>query len=123
MKKRMITLVIAVILMTCITAYADITYTDVKEEDNIYVSVLYTTGKGIFNGMGNGRFEPQGILTVAQAIKISACIHADFLQAEITPLEGATHWADCYYDYVVKNGIIKENDFFKADFDKPITRE
>lgn len=123
MKKRLITLVLAMVLMAGITVHADETYADVKEEDYFYVSVLFATDKGIINGMGNGQFDPQGILTVAQAIKISACIHADFVQAEIAPSENATHWADCYYDYAVENGIIKDGDFLKADFDKAITRD
>ena len=105
-----------------ITAFAEVNYTDVKESDYFYVEVLFTTGKGIINGIGNNQFDPQGALTVAQAIKISACINANFYEKDMS-YDGGTHWADSYYDYALENGIIKETDFNKADFDKPITRD
>lgn len=98
------------------------TYTDVKESDYFYVEVLFTTGNGIINGIGNNLFDPQGILTVAQAIKISACINANFYEKDM-PYDGATHWAESFYTYAVANGIIKETDFAKTDFDKLITRD
>ena len=110
------------LLSVNLTAFADVNYTDVKESDYFYVEVLFTTGKGIINGIGNNEFNPQGILTVAQAVKISACINANFYEKDI-PYNTSTHWADCYYDYALENGIIKDTDFNKADFDSAITRD
>ena len=99
------------------------TYTDVKESDYFYTNVEFATEKGIINGIGNNQFNPQGILTVAQAIKISACINVNFYEKDIEIDDSSNHWADCYYTYAVENGIIKETDFNKADFDKAITRD
>lgn len=121
--KKIVSIVLSLLLLGNITAFADVNYTDVKESDYFYVEVLFTTGKGIINGMGNGEFNPQGILTVAQAIKISACINANFYEKDIQPYADSNHWADAYYDYAVENGIIKETDFVKADFDKAITKD
>jgi len=119
----MIVVILSLLLLGNITAFADVNYTDVKESDYFYVEVLFTTGNGIINGIGNNRFNPQGTLTVAEAIKISACINANFYEKEINPYDNSIHWADCYYDYALENGIIKETDFIKADFDKAITRD
>ncbi len=122
MKKRMVCIVLLLLMSVNLTAFADVNYTDVKESDYFYTNVLFATEKGIINGIGNGEFNPQGTLTVAQAIKISACINANFYEKDM-PYDGGTHWADSYYYYAVENGIIKETDFAKADFDKPITRD
>lgn len=98
------------------------TYIDVKESDYFFTNVEFATGKGIINGIGNNLFDPQGILTVAQAIKISACINANFFEKDM-PYDGGTHWVESFYTYALENGIIKETDFAKIDFDKPITRD
>lgn len=122
MKKKIVSIVLLLLLSVNLTAFADTTYTDVKESDYFYTNVLFAAESGIINGIGNNQFNPQGILTVAQAIKISACINANFYEKDM-PYDGGTHWADSYYYYAVENGIIKETDFASADFDEPITRD
>ena len=120
--KKIIAIVLSLLLLGNITVFANETYVDVKESDYFYTNVLFATEKGIINGIGNGEFNPQGILTVAQAIKISACINANFYEKDMS-YDGGTHWADSYYNYALENGIIKETDFAKADFDNAITRD
>ncbi len=125
--KRFITIILTGIMLisslpVLAAGFTDVNYTDVKESDYFYTNVLFATEEGIINGIGNNQFNPQGILTVAQAIKISACINANFYEKDM-PYDTSEHWADCYYGYVLENGIIKETDFVKADFDKPITRD
>ncbi len=120
MKKFLVSILIGVMLISSVSATE---FADVKEADHFYDEVLFASGKGIINGIGNNLFNPQGILTVAEGIKISACINASFYGKEIIPYDNFTHWADAYYDYAVENGIINETDFAKADFDKAITRD
>ena len=121
--KKIIAIILSLLMLGSLTAFADVDYTDVKESDYFYTNVLFATEKGIINGIGNNEFNPQGTLTVAQAIKISACINANHYEKEIEHYSDSTHWADAYYDYAVENGTIKETDFAKADFDKAITRD
>ncbi len=102
---------------------AETTFIDVNVSDWFYISVEVAAERGFIHGMGNKCFNPQGMLTLAQTIKLSACIHANFYDKEIKPYDNSNHWADSYYDYVVENEIIKETDFSKSDFDKPITRD
>ncbi len=124
MKKKVINFIVAMALLGNITVYADMSFTDVNKNDWYYDSVMYASEKGIINGVGNNQFNPQGILTVAEAIKLSASIHANYNNYEdLKPSTASTHWAEPYYDYVVTNGIIKETDFIIADFDKAITRD
>ena len=123
MKKRFLGLVLALVLFGSVPVYADTPFTDVQESDYFYVSVMVAFDKGIINGVGNGEFKPYGILTVAEAIKLSACIYANYYDVDITPDADSVHWADGYYNYAVENGIIKESDFARVDFDKAITRD
>lgn len=120
--KKIVSIVLLLLMSMSMTAFANETYVDVKESDYFYTNVEFATEKGIINGIGNNQFNPQGILTVAQAIKISACINANFYEKDMS-YDGGTHWADSYYNYALGNGIIKETDFNKADFDKPITKD
>lgn len=122
MKKKIVSIVLLLLMSMSMTAFANETYVDVKESDYFYTNVEFATEKGIINGIGNNQFNPQGTLTVAQAIKISACINANFYEKDMS-YDGGTHWADSYYNYALENGIIKETDFNKADFDKLITRD
>ncbi len=123
MEKKIVCIVLALLLFGNLTTVAAVNYTDVQESDYFYTEVLFTTDEGIIVGIGNNQFNPQGTLTVAQAIKISACIHANFYEKEIPPYDNATHWADSYYVYAMENSIIKETDFAMADFDNPISRD
>lgn len=123
MKKKFLSCILALMLLGNMPAYADADFTDVEEADYFYVSVLFSSEKGIIDGVGNNLFNPDGILTFGEAIKIASCIHANFYEKILTPYEVSTHWADAYYDYAVENGIISETDFSKADFDKVITRD
>lgn len=123
MKKRIVSLLLALVLLGGMPVYADAEFTDVQETDWFYMSVSFAYSKGIINGVGNGEFKPYDTLTVAEAIKLAACIHANYYNEEITPAADSVHWADGYYNYAVENGIIKESDFAKADFDNAITRD
>ena len=122
MKKRILGLLLALVLFGSIPVYADSPFTDVQETDYFYVSVLVASGD-IIHGVGNGLFKPYDALTVAQAIKLSACVHAKYYNAKITPDVDSVHWVDSYYAYAIENGIIMKSDFVKADFDKAITRD
>ena len=123
MKKKIVSLLLALALLGSLPVYADTEFTDVQESDWFYMSVSFAYSKGIINGVGNGEFKPYDTLTVAEAIKLSACIHANYHSVEITPDADSSHWADGYYNYAVENGIIKDEDFSKADFDIPIIRD
>ena len=120
--KKIIAIVLSLLLLGNITVFANETYTDVKEKDYFYIAVEVATYRGFINGMGNNEFSPYTNLTLGQALKLSACINADFYEKDIS-YDSATHWADSYYYYALENGIIKETDFAKSDLDKDITKD
>ena len=123
MKKRFISIILSVLLLGNMAVFANTNYTDINESDHFWDEVMFATEKGVINGTDNNQFKPKDTLTIAEAIKISACINANFYEKEITPYDNSTHWVDAYYDYAIQNGIIKEGDFAKVDFDTPITKD
>ena len=59
---------LALAMCAGMTAMAAETFTDVKETDYFYPAVQWGTEAGITNGVGGGRFDPQGIVTRAQIV-------------------------------------------------------
>ena len=54
--------------------------------------------------MGDGKFQPQGNLTIAQAITLAARIHAAKQNCPINPSEGP--WYQTYVDYCQRNYLL-----------------
>ena len=65
---------------------------------------------GLMNGTGNGRFSPNGTLSVAEALVMADRVHAIYTTGEST-LENGSPWYQPYVDYAIENGIIQEGDF------------
>ena len=73
---------------------------------------------GLINGMGNGRFEPEGTITVAQVIKLAACTHQRYHDGKVT-LQNGSPWYKPYVDYALANGMISEE---PADYNAASSR-
>lgn len=65
---------------------------------------------GLMNGTGNGRFSPNGTLSVAEALVMADRVHEIYTTGEST-LENGSPWYQPYVDYAIENGIIQEGDF------------
>ena len=85
-------------------------FSDVKEGEWYDASVELAYQLGIINGTGDGKFNPNGDVTVAQAIKMACIVHsvytgdnADFTQGDL--------WYQVYVDYAIQNGIIQAGQF------------
>ncbi len=64
---------------------------------------------GILQGVGNGRFQPLGKLTYAQAITLAARTDA-YLHHKALPTGSASPWYQPYVDYALDEGLIEEHD-------------
>ncbi len=85
-----------------------------------YVDAAYNAG--IIGGKGNNKFDPDAGMTIAEGIKIAACIHA--LQNDKDPNprgENWSAWYEPYVEYCYSEGIIEDYIFFE-DYNRPITR-
>lgn len=73
-----------------------------------YVEKVY--GYGWMEGMGGGKFDPNGDLTVAQAIVLAARLHSVQMNEPIPTSEGP--WYQTYVDYCKANNLL--GNFYNA---------
>ena len=66
--KRLGAALLALTMSVGLTALAAETFTDVKESDYFYPAVQWGAENDITNGIGGGRFDPQGKVTRAQVV-------------------------------------------------------
>ena len=88
---------------TEIRVYED-EFTDVYSGEWYFAGVKGVFEHGIMDGKGNGLFDPSGRLTIAEAIKIAACLHKGYHTGSMDFEEGSP-WYDTYVDYALRNGI------------------
>lgn len=93
-------------------------FTDVPETTWYHDAVYKVKDLGIIAGKGNGLFDPNGNLTVAEGITLAARVRANYNKEELPSVSG--EWYAGALEYAVKQGILKNGDF--TDFNKKITR-
>ena len=96
-------------------------FTDVREGDWFYADVTSAWQRGFVNGMTATSYAPQESLTVAQAVKLAACMHQDYHSGAVTLGNSADGrpWYMSYADYALKNGILERQ---PESYDVPISR-
>lgn len=68
-----------------------------------YVEISYEYG--LVSGKSSTTFEPDSNLTIAEAIKLAACLHSIYYNGEADFTNGSP-WYQTYVDYALGNGII-----------------
>ena len=105
--KRLISLILMIALtaagLTLHAAGASIAFADVKETDWFAASVAEAVNLGLINGKGKGadgadRFDPDGNITLAEAVKLAACMHQLSTEGQVTLTNGSP-WYESYADY------------------------
>ena len=113
MKKRLGTLLLTVALTLGIMltpAGAVTTFTDVPSNAWYANDVASVQQYGIINGTGNGKFSPNGTLTLAQAITMAARTYAH-INCETIPTEEDSTWYAPYLRYADEKGICSMGEF------------
>ncbi|MBR6720409.1 MAG: S-layer homology domain-containing protein [Clostridia bacterium] len=91
-------------------------------ETSWYKDIVYKVcGAGLMKGTGDTTFNPEGYMTVAEAITMACRIHNQAkggADSDFVPT--GDMWYTVYVNYAVANGIIKESDF--ADYNRYVTR-
>ncbi|MBO4678016.1 MAG: S-layer homology domain-containing protein [Oscillospiraceae bacterium] len=102
-------------------AEAEARYPDFPREAWAREAIGGVTALGLMQGMEDGRFDPEGLLTIAQVLALAARLHslrhggtAQFDQSY------GSRWYDVYYKYCTDNGLIGKRDF--RDLNQPATR-
>ena len=103
MKKRIISIVLALVVLFASTAFA---YTDVPSYDAGFEAISMVTNLGLMEGFDDGSFRPDDTLTRAETAKIFCCI------LDIDPVPGISPFNDIpedtegWINAAYANGII-----------------
>jgi len=91
-------------------ASGDLPFTDVLETDWFYSDVAGAYRRGLVNGMTPATYEPRSNMTLAQAVKLAACMHQLYNAGAVTLVnaEGNTPWYYTYAGYALEYGILDE---------------
>lgn len=101
-----------------------VVFTDVPEGDWYYDYVYAAVSVGLIDGITETTFEPESGFTVAQAIKIAACLHQYYYDGSVTLENDPEVWFKSYISYAVENGIC-DSSYASMSYDKlnaPIDR-
>ena len=120
MKKRLISLLLTVcLILSCVLpvlgtagfsnfntyrTYRD-QFTDVKTDGWYYDSIRALFEYGIMDGKSAGSFDPSGSLTIAETIKLAACLHKAYYTGSAV-FSVDSPWYSPYVDYALEKGII-----------------
>ena len=124
-KKAWIGALLAAALTTSACAFSKTTtytpgqFSDVPANEWYAAEVASTYELGLMNGVGGGLFEPEGNVTVAEAVTMAAraaAIHA----GDTIDTASAGEWYAPYVNYAVAKGFVKEGDF--DSYDRPAAR-
>ncbi len=116
--KKLLTLALTAVLLTasvCASTfnktqtYSDGLFTDVAPEAWYSADVESSYEFGLVNGVGNNKFDPNGTVTVAQAITLAARFSAAYNNEEIPDSDG--EWYTPYVNYATDKNIITDNQF------------
>ena len=94
-------------------------FTDVKPTDWYYANVVQAVEEGLINGLGNGLYGPAQTFTVAQTVKVAACLHQLAQTGTVTLQNGTDQWYSTYADYALSHGILT---YAVEDWNAAITR-
>lgn len=101
------------------TTSAQFPFVDVKPEDWEYDSVRLAYENNLMQGVSAQKFDPNGKLTIAQAITMAARTHHNFHQSQES-FKVQEPWYQAYVDYAINQRIINKDDF--KDYSRTITR-
>lgn len=103
------------------STYTSSVYTDVSSAEWYNVSVKKCYELALMLGNGDGRFNPEGNVTLAEALTIASRVHNIYNGGNgILDTSVGQKWYDGIVTYATSNGIVKADDF--TDFELAATR-
>ena len=95
-------------------------FADVNAEQWYASSVASAYELGFMKGSSATTFEPEGNMTVAEAITIASRVNDAYASKGTTFDQSGANWYDCYVKYATENGIITAEQF--DNYERNITR-
>ncbi len=101
----------------------NVQFTDVPAGKWYYGYVYSAVDMGLIDGLTDTSYGPDKQLTVAQAIKLAACMHQLYNDGEVT-LKNGKPWYTSYLDYAIQNGIAEASygELTSEQYNKAISR-
>lgn len=90
-------------------------FSDVSSSDWFYENVRASYEYDLINGYNDGKFHPDDDLTIAQAVKLAACLNSLY-SSGTADFSAASPWYQPYVDYARRNGILTRT---FADYNAP----
>ena len=84
---------------------AKLPFTDVPENAWFYTDVLYAVDRSLISGRSAELYAPDDGLTIAEAIKLAACMNQLRETGSVTLQNSGSVWYQSYVDYAAKKGI------------------
>ena len=84
-------------------------FRDVSADDWYYEVVTTAFSIGVINGKSDTAFEPDGELTIAEAVKLAAVAHQLLSKGKVESVGSASLWYKPYLDYCKENYIVTED--------------
>lgn len=94
-------------------------FTDVPQNQWYYSDVCYAVQKGFVNGISDTLYAPEYKLTIAESIKLAACMHQLYNSGSVTLKNDPNTWYKTYLDYATTKGILTKK---YTDYNAYITR-
>lgn len=94
-------------------------FTDVTDKMWHYSYVCYAAKKNLVNGRTATLYVPEANLSIAEAIKLAACMHQLYNTGSVTLANDPSLWYKSYVDYAASNGITTKT---YTDYNASITR-
>ena len=95
-------------------------FTDVNLNEWYAAEIANTFELGLMQGESETLFDPEGKITVAEAITMASRAAAAYVGEEIPAAEG--EWYQAYLNYASAKGFLFDGQFTAADYDRPAKR-
>ena len=92
-------------------AFAAGTFSDVSLSDWFYKEVASAYEFSLVNGKSDAAFDPNGTMTVAEAITLASRMHSIYAGDNEAFSTAGGNWYDVYVEYAKSNGILKDGQF------------
>ena len=93
-------------------------FSDVAETAWYAADVEKAVELGLMRGKGEGVFDPEGTLSLAEAVTMAVQVHAAYTGQAFTP--GGDPWYENAVDYALENGLLLRGEY--QDYTAPATR-
>ncbi|MCI8871121.1 MAG: hypothetical protein HFF39_11425 [Lawsonibacter sp.] len=111
---------LAMVLSLAPAVWAAPSFTDVKEGQWFQIYTDKAVDAGLMSGIGGGRFDPEGNLTLAQAAVLAFKLHSQSTGSTLPQADGP--WYMPYYQYGLSSGFFTEEQLPVSAMDRSATR-